>query len=307
MVAWLAAPFAHAAAPIATPAAAPNGAPAATPDDAPTAIPTATAAPSAAPAAAIAAADPAIAHADAATATPAVAPTAADPAVAHAAAPTVAAVAAHAADRQDVPALDQLATDTAQRLLPALTDKQRIIMSPVQPRLQLAHCDKPVRADRAPGNQMAGRVLIELTCDGPVPWHLYVPARVVGTAPVVVAAHALVAGSVLTLKDVTVEQHDLVGLPTGYLDDPAIAVGLTAARAIAGGALLTNQQLLGTQAVQRGQTVTLVADAGGISVRMPGRALSDGLVNQRIKVENLSSGKVVEGIARSAQVVEIIF
>jgi flagella basal body P-ring formation protein FlgA len=40
---------------------------------------------------------------------------------------------------------------------------------------------------------------------------------------------------------------------------------------------------------------------------MPGRALSDGLINQRIKVENLSSGKIVEGIARSQQVVEIIF
>jgi flagella basal body P-ring formation protein FlgA len=33
----------------------------------------------------------------------------------------------------------------------------------------------------------------------------------------------------------------------------------------------------------------------------------DGLINQRIRVENLSSGKVVEGIARSEQVVEIVF
>jgi flagella basal body P-ring formation protein FlgA len=70
---------------------------------------------------------------------------------------------------------------------------------------------------------------------------------------------------------------------------------------------LTNQQLLGAKAVQRGQTVTLIADVGGLSVRMSGRALSDGLINQRIRVENLSSGKVVEGIARSEQVVEIVF
>ena len=96
-------------------------------------------------------------------------------------------------------------------------------------------------------------------------------------------------------------------MPPGYLDDPSIAVGLTAARPISEGAILTNQQLLGTKAVQRGQTVTLIADAGGISVRMAGRAMSDGLINQRIKVENLSSGKIVEGIARSEQVVEIVF
>ena len=52
--------------------------------------------------------------------------------------------------------------------------------------------------------------------------------------------------------------------------------------------------------------MTLLADAGGISVRMAGRALSDGLMNQRVRVQNLSSGKIVEGIARSEQVVEII-
>jgi flagella basal body P-ring formation protein FlgA len=43
-----------------------------------------------------------------------------------------------------------------------------------------------------------------------------------------------------------------------------------------------------------------------MSIRMAGRAMSDGLINQRVKVQNLSSGKVVEGIARSEQVVEII-
>ena len=35
--------------------------------------------------------------------------------------------------------------------------------------------------------------------------------------------------------------------------------------------------------------------------------MNDGLVNQRVKVQNLSSGKIVEGVARSGQVVEIIF
>ena len=39
---------------------------------------------------------------------------------------------------------------------------------------------------------------------------------------------------------------------------------------------------------------------------MEGKALGDALINQRVKVENLSSGKVVEGVARSEQVVEIV-
>lgn len=153
---------------------------------------------------------------------------------------------------------------------------------------------------------MNDRVLVELRCQGATAWHIYVPVRIVGTAAVAVAAHAIVNGSVLTANDMIIEQRDVITLPPGYLDDPAIALGLTASRAISSGAVLTNQLLMGIKAVHRGQTVTLVADAGGMSIRMAGRAMSDGLVNQRVRVENLSSGKIVEGIARSEQVVEII-
>jgi len=105
---------------------------------------------------------------------------------------------------------------------------------------------------------------------------------------------------------VRVEQRDISEIPPGYMDDPAVAIGLTASRPISSGAVITNQFLLAAKAVQRGQTVTLVADLGGMSVRRGGGALADGLVNQRVKVQNLSSGKIVEGIARSEQVVEII-
>jgi flagella basal body P-ring formation protein FlgA len=208
---------------------------------------------------------------------------------------------------EDAAVLETLAKSEAVKALPPLTDTQRLVVGPLQPRLQLAQCDDKVEAKRAPGVQMAGRVMIELRCNGNTPWHLYVPVKVIGTTAVVVAAHAIVAGTVLTDKDLSVEQRDMVGLPPGYLNDPSIAIGLTAGRGISGGAIMTNQQLLGAQAVQRGQTVTLVANAGGISVRMAGRALSDGFINQRVRVENLSSGKVVEGIAISAQVVQINF
>jgi flagella basal body P-ring formation protein FlgA len=218
----------------------------------------------------------------------------------------LAAMPAWSADFQDIAQLEGLAKSAAAPLLPQPTDRQRLQVGPIQPRLQLPRCDD-VKVGVAPGLRDRGRVLIELRCEGRSLWHLFVPVRMVGTSAVAIAAHAIVPGTVLTAKDVGVEQRDLTGLPPGYLDDPAIAVGLTASRGISGGAILTNQQLLGAKAVQRGQTVTLIADAGGMSVRMSGKALSDGLINQRIRVENLSSGKIVEGIARSEQVVEIVF
>lgn len=208
-------------------------------------------------------------------------------------------------DLQDVQQLEALAKTAGAQELGQPTDRQRFVIGPIQPGLQLSRCAGPVRPVIGPGRHMKDRVTVELRCASPA-WHLYVPVRVIGTSPVTVVAHAIVMGSVLTANDLRVEQRDLSELPQGFFDDPAIAVGLTAARPISGGAVLTNQQLVASKAVQRGQVVTLIADVGGMRVRMAGRAMTDGLVNQRVRVQNQSSGKIVEGIARSEQVVEII-
>jgi flagella basal body P-ring formation protein FlgA len=215
-------------------------------------------------------------------------------------------VAPAGADFQEVRELEALAKSEAERQFPPLTDRQRFLIGPIEPNLQLERCEQAVKAGLASVHHMQDRATIELRCQNPKPWHIYVQVRIIGTSSVAVAAHAIVVGSVLTAKDLRVEQHDISELPPGYLDDPAIAVGLTASRPISGGAFLTNQQLVAAKAVQRGQSVTLVADVGGMSVRMAGKALSDGLINQRVRVQNTSSGKIVEGIARSEQVVEIV-
>jgi len=207
---------------------------------------------------------------------------------------------------QDLAQLEALARNAAAAQLPPLTQNQRFIVGPIDPRLELERCGAPVKPVVGPGGHMRDRILIELRCPVTNGWHIYVPVRVVGTSIVTIAARTIVAGTVLTQQDVRSERRDIGTLPPGYMDDPTVAVGLTAARPIASGAVITNQFLVAAKAVQRGQSVTLVADAEGMSVSMAGRALTDGLINQRVKVQNLSSGKIVEGIARSEQVVEII-
>jgi flagellar basal body P-ring formation protein FlgA len=207
---------------------------------------------------------------------------------------------------QDTAQLEELAKSEAALQFPKLTERQRFLVGPIDTHLQQEKCSRPLRPVVASPQHMKDRVMIELRCLDPKPWHIYVPVRIVGTSPVAVTAHAIIAGTIIKASDLKTEEHDISELPLGFLDDPSIAIGLTAGRPIAGGAYLTNQQLVAAKAVQRGQSVTLIADAGGMSVRMAGRALSDGLMNQRVRVQNLSSGKIVEGIARSEQIVEII-
>jgi flagella basal body P-ring formation protein FlgA len=206
----------------------------------------------------------------------------------------------------DAARMEALVRVAASQEFPPLTERQRFVIGPIERDLEVPKCSQPIRPIVASAHHMKDRVTIELRCSDAKLWHLYVPVRVVGTSPVAMAAHAIVQGTVIKATDLTVEERDISELPLGYLDDPSIAVGLTASRPIAGGAFMTNQLLLASKVVQRGQSVTLVADMGGMSIRMAGRAMADGMINQRVKVQNLSSGKVVEGIARSEQVVEII-
>jgi len=45
--------------------------------------------------------------------------------------------------------------------------------------------------------------------------------------------------------------------------------------------------------------------AGGIEVRAPGRALADAAASQRLRVQNLASLKIVEGVAETDSVVRV--
>ena len=92
---------------------------------------------------------------------------------------------------------------------PPLTDKQRFVVGPIDPRLALERCSLPVKPMVGPGGHMRDRILVELRCPGTPAWHIYVPVRVVGTSSVTIAAHAIVVGSVLSDKDVRVEQRDI--------------------------------------------------------------------------------------------------
>src|SRR5260370_997889 len=100
-------------------------------------------------------------------------------------------------DLQDISQLEALAQSERAAQLPPLTDRQRFLVGPIQPHLKLERCNQPVGAV-ASAHHMRDRIMIELRCQNAKPWHLYVQVRVIGTSSAVVAAHAIVAGSVLT-------------------------------------------------------------------------------------------------------------
>jgi flagella basal body P-ring formation protein FlgA len=109
----------------------------------------------------------------------------------------------------------------------------------------------------------------------------------------------------LSAADFKVENRRVPGLAGSYVSKPDALAGQRLGRAIDAGDALTLELLAPANLVHRGQQVVLLAHAGGFEVRMAGVALADGRASDRIKVQNQSSQRVVEGIVLSSNEIEI--
>ena len=143
-------------------------------------------------------------------------------------------------------------------------------------------------------------------CSGTKPWKVYVPVDVIVTAKVLVASRTLPRGHMLTATDLAVEERDVTRAVSGYITDPAQILGQRLKAQLLSGRMLTPSLLEADKLVRRGQSVTLTVNNSGVAIRMAGKALGDGALNQRIRVENLNSGRIVEGIVRSRENVEVL-
>jgi flagella basal body P-ring formation protein FlgA len=147
--------------------------------------------------------------------------------------------------------------------------------------------------------------MVGVACAGPVQWTVYVPVTVESRISVLILKHPADRDARLTADDVTVESRKVSGAGTAYLTDLTDLHGRVVRRPLPVGTTLAVDMFTPDLVVRHGQDVTLVAAAGGIEVRAAGRALADAPGGARLKVQNLSSMKVVEGVVEGPDLVRV--
>ncbi|WP_405233775.1 flagellar basal body P-ring formation chaperone FlgA [Lentisalinibacter salinarum] len=212
---------------------------------------------------------------------------------------------ATAADWQPVESIRETAARYAASQLGADGDDVRVEAGELDTRLRMNRCDVPLSGFLPNGMGNGNRLVVGVRCEGTKPWKLFVPVRIARYADVLVVSRSLPRGHVLTTGDVHTERRDLSSHLKTYAGSLRQLPGRRLKRPVLAGTPLTHNMVDAEQIVRRGQKVTLVVDNGGMQIRMAGRALSDGALDQRIRVENVSSRRVVEGVVRSPEVVEI--
>ncbi len=165
----------------------------------------------------------------------------------------------------------------------------------VDPRLRLARCAQPLEVFFSSAGARTGNTTVGVRCLGPSPWLIYVPGRVKVYRDVVVTTRAVPRGTVIGEADIRLEQREVSTQTAGYLESPQLAVGRVSRRPMSIGSVIEPAALRKPRLVRRGDRVTIWANSGRLMVQMKGKALMDGAAGERVRVKNLSSGRVVEG------------
>lgn len=120
-------------------------------------------------------------------------------------------------------------------------------------------------------------------------WQLYIPLSIRKTGRVVVAAHDLMAGKVLTANDLK-----LVPAPAQDGDSTAdtldAVVGHTLRAPVNSGTPISLSALQNAVRVHAGQSLTVHVQSGPVSIKTSAIALQDGRAGQSILVKNPETG-----------------
>ncbi len=175
----------------------------------------------------------------------------------------------------------------------------------LDPRLRLRQCKLPLEPFFPPGANLSGNTSIGIRCEDNKPWSLYVSAKIIKYADIYVSTRYLPRGAQLKQDDFILERHNVSSHSTGYITDINAIEGKVLRRPLRHNIVIPPNALHDPMLIKRGEKVTILAQNMGIKVHMKGKALKNGSEGEVIRVQNLSSKRIIEGKVLSAGVVGV--
>ena len=155
------------------------------------------------------------------------------------------------------------------------------------------------------GGRLWGKTSIGVRCDSQVAtWTIYVQTEIIVMTNVLHIARPVAVGQTIAYEDIAPQNVNLAQMPEGIFTDVAQVIGKVATTNLTAGQPLRPQMLRAPYVVIRGQTVNLVVQGRGFSIRSEGQALADAAEGQVVQVRN-KSGRIMSGLARTNSIVEI--
>jgi flagella basal body P-ring formation protein FlgA len=183
--------------------------------------------------------------------------------------------------------------------------RYEIQVNQLDPRLRMPMCDKELTATLESPAQPIGRVTVKVRCEGSSPWTVFVPAQVKLFRDVVVVSRPLKRSGIIGYEDVSLRERDISLINQGYLTSVDQAVGQRLTRPMVSDQVITLVNLEQAEVIRKGDQVVISASSGGLNVKMPGEALSNGGMSEQIRVKNLNSNRVIKARVTAPGQVEV--
>jgi flagella basal body P-ring formation protein FlgA len=211
---------------------------------------------------------------------------------------------APATESQPLSGIAQAAEAQVRAQLRGVTYEVHVRAGDPDPRLHLARCPRALTTAPLGPAEFGARVTVRVSCTlPPAVWALYVPVSLESDIQVLVLRQTQARGARLGAEDVAAESRRVAGLGSAYLSDAGTLAHRTLSRNLPAGTALTADLFQADYVVRQGQAVTVVAALPGIEVRAPGRALEDAREGTRVRVQNLASQKIVQGVVDATGIV----
>ena len=199
---------------------------------------------------------------------------------------------------------------TAQSFMDAFVGAQHqgrttVTLGQLDSRLRLKACSLPLEAFMPPGGRVMGNTTVGVRCPDQGGWTIYAAARVDVYGPVLITRQPLARGTMIQEGDLEQVERNLANLPHGYYSDSQPIAGMLAKRTIAAATVITPQMLQAPKLVKRGQRVTVIAESGALRIRSVGKALSDGISGDVVRVRAEGSRRVIDGVVVSQGVIKV--
>ncbi len=175
----------------------------------------------------------------------------------------------------------------------------------IDPRLKLKKCPLDIEISLTQELVKPGKNTLNIQCKSPAPWRVFITADVTLFSRALVAKYPLNKGHLIQKNDLKLETIKLTGLRTAYLSDPDRAVNHVLKRRVQRGDLISVKNLSKPTLIKKGDKITIIAKNNGFQISMKGTALTAGGKDDKIRVKNSKTKKIIQGIIFDAQTVKV--
>lgn len=185
--------------------------------------------------------------------------------------------------------------------------EHEITVFPLDRRLLLPKCLDPLEVYTPSGVVDIGRITVGVRCQTNSPWSIFTSAQIKVFKNVVALSQPIQRRQIISRENVKLEKREISALNQNFFVAYDQTLGKQATRHLPVGTVLNSKNLMPAKLIKRGEKVSIQAASKILSIRMTGTAMMDGAKNQRIRVKNENSSRIIEATVIKPGLVSVTF